>query len=95
MPTPTNQQLAAQIREVDKRGERRHKTVLNALSKFKIEVREQLAPFHDYLVGQAAIDKNEQSMNKKGAISLDPKIADLIKWLILIIGTIVGAKLTG
>lgn len=83
-------QLAAQIKTIDERGERRHKSVLATITKFKIEMRDSLEPFHDYLVGQDAINKNQATVNK--GINIDPKIYDLLKWLILIIGTLVGAS---
>lgn len=88
--TPTNEQLAEQIERVDKRSEKRHKSVLSSLTAFKKEMRDQLQPFHDYLVGQDAINKNQASINK--GINIDPKVYDLIKWLILIVGTLVGVS---
>lgn len=67
--------------------------MLATLSKFKADIHNQLQPFHDYLVGQDAINENQSNINRRNAINLDPKVYDLLKWLILIIGTIVGVKL--
>jgi phosphate uptake regulator len=95
MNSPTNTELAAQIKEVDKRSEKRHKSVLTTITGFKKEMRDQLQPFHDYLVGVEAVNKNKDTLSKQGNISIDPKVYDLIKWLILIVGTIVGVNKIG
>lgn len=57
----------------------------------KTYVDDKIAPLHDYFIGQDAINKNQSTVNK--GINIDPKVYDLIKWLVLIIGTIVGAKI--
>lgn len=82
MTTPSNEQLATQIREVDQRSQRRHKSMLSTINKFKADINEQLAPFHDYLVGIEAIDKNDAKTTRSGGVVIDPKIADIIKWLV-------------
>lgn len=90
MPDPTNKQLEAQIKEVDRRGERRHKSMLTTINKFKAEVNEQLQPFHDYLVGEAAIEKNKSE--KGAAINISPDIIKLLTLLAGIIMALLGAK---
>lgn len=82
-----NDDLADKIEAVDKKVDRRFSSMNQKLDNFKTEVNEKLQPFHDYLVGINALKESSKGIN------LDPKVYDLIKWLILIIGAIIGVKL--
>lgn len=86
---PTNSDLQNQIVQLDKKVERRHSTMLNAFTRFKKEIRKDLLPFHDFIVAQNAITEAKKS----GAISINSEVWNIIKWLILIIGGLVGVKL--
>lgn len=88
MPHPTNQQLAEQIQKIDDKVDRKHSSMVAAFAKFRTEIREALEPFHDYLVGQDAIDK----ASKKSSGNVPPELWWLIKALVLIIAATVGAK---
>lgn len=89
MTQPTNTDLAKKIEKLDIKVERKHNILTAAFNKFKKEIRNELKPFHDYLVGQEAIDKAK----RQGTISISNEVWNILKWLILIIGALVGVKL--
>lgn len=101
MSRPTNTELAGQIKTLENKSNNRHKSILNAFSRFKKEIRAELKPIQDYLVGIEAIEKNEeqQARNKKdspitaGSITIPEKVWEVVKLLIIIIAVLVGAKI--
>lgn len=54
---PDNAELAKMISAVDAKVDRKHGAVMNAFAKFRGEIRNELKPFHDYLVGQESVDQ--------------------------------------
>ena len=86
---PTNTDLQLQISRLDKKVEKRHSTMLATFAKFRKEVHKELTPFHDYLIGQAALAE----ATKQGTVSINGEVWNVLKWLVLIIAGLLGAKL--
>ena len=53
------------------------------------KLEDRMQTFHDYMTGEVAV-KNSQSSSSSGTIPKE--LIDIVKWLVLIIGTLVGAK---
>lgn len=88
---PTNHELAKKIDAVDKKVDSKHKSLVSSFAKFRHEIRKELQPFHDYLVGQEAVEKS-----KKGGESakIPSEVWGLLRILALIIAYLVGAKIS-
>lgn len=84
---PSNSELAIQIDKVDKKVDRKFRAMNTSLNNFKSEIQVQLQPFHDYLVGQEAIDKFGK---KSSGISIPADIIKILLWLVAIIAALVG-----
>lgn len=72
---------------------RLERKVDKGFSDMKTYVDRKVQPIHDFMKEEQGYNRGRKDSGKNGAISLDPRIADLLKWLVLIIGTIVGARL--
>lgn len=90
---PTNQNLSDRIEKLDDKVERKFHNMNTAFTKFRSDIRGQLQPFHDYLVGIEAVNKASTSDKGNGRNIIIPQIVwDVVKWMVLIIATLVGVK---
>lgn len=82
---PTNHDLA----DIVDRGFRDVKSKLKAVDYRVEKVEGKVQEFHDFMIGENAV-KNLSTNG--GSVKISKEVLDIIKWLVLIIGTIVGAK---
>lgn len=88
MDGTTNNDLSQQLARLDKKVESRFSKVEKKIVTFEKEVSEKLQPFHDYLVGQEAVNKAGKNSN----INITPDVIKLLGFALLIIAALVGAK---
>lgn len=77
-----------QLANLEKKMDRRFHNMQKSLYLFKKEIRQELQPFHDYLIGQEAIMKIKNSSN----INLSRDVFGLITKLVLIIAALLGVN---
>lgn len=67
------------------------------LRRWRVEITKMVNQIHDYMVNQQGVTegKKETEGKKSGTISIAPEVWTVLKWLILIIGALVGLKLIG
>jgi hypothetical protein len=82
-----------QIDSLEKNMNSRFQDMNKKFESFEKEVRGQIAPLHDYVVGQKAVAKNKGApFTLSENIGVPKDVVNIIKWLVLIIGSIVGIK---
>lgn len=81
--------LKEQIKRLEKSIAEDFKAVQTEIHSVKKHFNGRLKPIEDYFIGQKAIEEAK----KKGSISINQEVWNVVKWLILIIGGLVGVKL--
>lgn len=92
MSLPSNQQLANEIAKLNDKIERKHKSAMTAISTAKNELMSIIQPIHDYVREDTGYNRGLKDGRGNG-VRIDKETLNIIKWLILIIGSVVGAKL--
>lgn len=81
--------IKEQIHQLEQRFDRRLNSMERQFSKFQKSVQEEMRPMRDFLIGQQAIKELESGKN----VSISPSVINIIKWLVLIIGSLVTGKI--
>lgn len=98
---PSNTDLQKQILDVDKKVERRHRSVMSAVTRTKTELMSAISPLVDYVNSQKVIEQyikdhpTPASIRSGGKFNKGRMIELLVQALIsalVIIGTLVGAE---
>lgn len=85
--------MTKQIENLEKKMDRKFNKVYRDFRDFRKEVRDKLQPFHDYLVGVEAVKEEHGNKSDAKHVNISPEAWNVIKWLILIIGGLLGVKL--
>lgn len=96
---PTNRHLEEQIAKVDKKVETRHRSVMGAIAKVRVEFAAKLEPVVEYINGQKVIEQYKKDhpepkpfKNGEGKLNRN-KIIELLVQAVVSALTIIGILL--